>query len=225
MEKKLITNEEVLSRIEHSEKYLKQIASNTNGIWWGLLAMHVLVIILILLQWKRQEHLCKLLVKITEGQTNKHMKKTYIIILVLVLVVLLFKTYNTLAPRFRQANEAPNTEVPNAKDQYEEALAKNLANKETSEKIVTEIVGEWYDDRPYVEGKYTITKVKDRYYLKREFKDGSGGTGVLNFSTQNGKSKFSNPNSSQIDYYVIDKNGNLGSYDNQGYINTMRSLK
>ncbi len=112
-------------------------------------------------------------------------------------------------------------EAKNNKTQYEELLAKNLAN--ISEIIEGEIIGEWYDSTPYIEGKWTISKNNGKYYLMREFKDGSGDSQIIENSLPNGKGRFLYNDGR--DYIIIDDNGNLAFYDTEyGYINTAKKL-
>jgi len=113
------------------------------------------------------------------------------------------------------------------KDKYDELLARNLAEKDVAKQKAElngmEIIGEWYDSSPYIEGKIIILKSDNRYLLRRDFKDGSNTEKELAFSMKNGNSKFSYESSSGS-YMVIKKNGELGLYDNQGFISTAHKL-
>jgi hypothetical protein len=83
-----------------------------------------------------------------------------------------------------------------------------------------EIIGKWYDDRPYVENSMIIYKVNNTYKLKQAFKDGSGSDRDLKQSMLNGKLKFVYKNDFG-EYLLIEKDGRLGVYDKDGLVNTV----
>ena len=89
-----------------------------------------------------------------------------------------------------------------------------------------EIIGEWLDDSPYVAGKYTFLKRNGKVIMIRKFKDGSGSEEEMIQKKQSGRLRFEEKEGNDCgDYYLIEKNGNLGVYDNAGLIQTMRSIK
>lgn len=127
--------------------------------------------------------------------------------------------FKDLWPKKSEKSAVQGDNKKSNKTQYEEALAKNLANKESA----GEVIGEWYDSTPYIEAKIIIIKSGDSYLMKREFKDGSAMEKDLGFSKFKGKSKFSYESSSGS-YMVIESSGHLGLYDREGFISTAKKL-
>ena len=80
-----------------------------------------------------------------------------------------------------------------------------------------ELIGKWYDKTPGIEHSIIISKIGSKYILKRAFRDGSVMEKDLKFSLSNGKMKFVYE-SDVGEYLLIEKNGQLGQYDNQGLI-------
>lgn len=89
-----------------------------------------------------------------------------------------------------------------------------------------EIIGVWLDESPYVGAKYTFLKRSGKIIMIRKFKDGSGSEKEMIQKNQSGRLRFEEKGGNDFgEYYLIERNGNLGAYDNAGLINTMRSIK
>ena len=89
-----------------------------------------------------------------------------------------------------------------------------------------EIIGEWLDESPYVGAKYTFLKRNGKIIMIRKFKDGSGSETEMIQKNQSGKLRFEEKEGNDFgEYYLIESNGRLTVYDNEGLITTMRSIK
>jgi hypothetical protein len=89
-----------------------------------------------------------------------------------------------------------------------------------------EIIGQWLDESPYVGAKYTLLKKNGKIIMERKFKDGSGSEKEMIQKNQAGRLRFEEKGGNDFgEYYLIERNGNLGSYDSAGLISTMRSIK
>ena len=103
----------------------------------------------------------------------------------------------------------------------EEMASKNESNGSSSEKI-----GEWLDESPYVGAKYTFLRRNSKIIMIRKFKDGSGSEKEMIQKKQSGRLRFDEKGGNDFgEYYLIERNGNSGVYDNAGLINTMRPIK
>ena len=89
-----------------------------------------------------------------------------------------------------------------------------------------EIIGEWIDESPYVGAKYTFLRRSDKIFMIRKFKDGSGSETEMVQKKHSRRLRFEEKRGNDFgEYYLIESNGNMGIYDNDGLINTMRSIK
>jgi hypothetical protein len=89
-----------------------------------------------------------------------------------------------------------------------------------------EIIGEWIDESPYVDAKYTFLRRSDKIFMIRKFKDGSGSETEMVQKKHSRRLRFEEKRGNDFgEYYLIESNGNMGIYDNDGLINTMRSIK
>ncbi len=88
------------------------------------------------------------------------------------------------------------------------------------------IIGEWLDESPYIGARYTLIKKNGKIFMIGKFKDGSGSEKEMVQKNQSWMLRFEEKGGNDFgEYYVIEKNGNLGAYDSDGLINTMRSIK
>ena len=116
----------------------------------------------------------------------------------------------------------PNLEVKVLGTTLEEE--KSLKNEPQSSS--GKIIGEWFDDSPYVSAKYKFLKRDDKIIMIRKFKDGSGSETEMVQKTHSGKLRFEEKESNDFgEYYLVESNGDMGIYDNAGIINTMRAIK
>jgi len=95
--------------------------------------------------------------------------------------------------------------------------------------LYDEIIGEWFDDSPYVAGKYTFIKKSGKIFMIRKLNKGrKKGTKIeMIQKNQSGRIRFEEKKkrNDSGEYYLIEKNGNMSVYDNAGHIFTMRSIK
>lgn len=71
-----------------------------------------------------------------------------------------------------------------------------------------------------------IGKDKDGYYgLHYDFSDGSSKTRKLHLKTKDGVKRLFDIDSSFGEYYVVQKTGDIKSYDRDGYVDTMKRIK
>ena len=116
----------------------------------------------------------------------------------------------------------PNLEVKILGTTIEEEKALMGGPKNSSGNII----GDWLDESPYVGAKYTFLKKNGKIIMIRKFKDGSGSEKEMIQKNQSGRLRFEEKGGYDFgEYYLIEKDGNLGAYDKDGLINTMRSIK
>lgn len=97
-----------------------------------------------------------------------------------------------------------------------------LHNYATAEDRVR--IGKWTDDTPAIGGTIEIYKQKGKYYISRQFKDGSSGTLQILKETSKGKTIFRRKDRPG-DYFIITKDNGFESWDNLGLIYTARPIK
>lgn len=116
----------------------------------------------------------------------------------------------------------PTLEVRILGTTIEEEKALKAGPKESSD----EIIGEWLDESPYVGAKYTLKKKNGKIIMVRKFKDGSGSEKEMIQKKHSGKLRFEEKEGNDFgEYYLIERNGNLGAYDSAGLISTMQAIK
>lgn len=116
----------------------------------------------------------------------------------------------------------PNLEVKILGTTIEEEKALLSEHRNSS----GEIIGEWLDDSSYVGAKYTLMKKNRKIFMIRKFKDGSGSEKEMIQKNHSGRLRFEEKEGNDFgEYYLIEKNGNLGAYDSSGIISTMRSIQ
>jgi hypothetical protein len=116
----------------------------------------------------------------------------------------------------------PNLEVNILGTTIEEEKALMSKPKDSS----GEIIGEWIDESPSVGGKYTLLKRNGKIIMIRKFPGGSGSEEEMIQKKQSGKLRFEEKEGNDFgEYYLIESNGQLATYDDAGLINTMRSIK
>lgn len=116
----------------------------------------------------------------------------------------------------------PNLEVKILGITIEEEKALKSESKKSSGKII----GQWLDESPYVGAKYTLIKKNGKIVMERKFKDGSGSEKEMIQKNQSGRLRFEEKGGNDFgEYYLIERNGNLGAYDSDGLISTMGAIK
>lgn len=88
------------------------------------------------------------------------------------------------------------------------------------------VIGEWLDESPYVGAKYTLLKKGNQIIMIRKFKDKSGSEKEMTQKKHGGLLRFEEKGgNSNGEYYLIEKNGHLCSYDSEGLIKSIKSIK
>jgi len=91
---------------------------------------------------------------------------------------------------------------------------------------VSDIIGEWLDETPFIGGKTTILKKNSKILMIRKFRDGSSSEKEMIQKQKSGKLRFEEKGGNDFgEYYLIDSRGRLAVYDNDGLINTMQPIK
>ena len=85
------------------------------------------------------------------------------------------------------------------------------------------LVGQWIDESPYAFGIVTIIKRGSKTIIKEKIKNYESEK-VGRVVKQGQSSKISYDNNSG-EYYILDSNGNLSIYDNQGLITKYKKIK
>jgi hypothetical protein len=88
-----------------------------------------------------------------------------------------------------------------------------------------EIIGEWLDESPYAGAKYTLIKTNEEIIMVQKFTDGSYLEIEMVQKNQSGLLQFERKKTRFKDYYLIERNGSLGLYDDLGLISTMLAIK
>ena len=89
--------------------------------------------------------------------------------------------------------------------------------KINSVKINGDIIGEWWLSTPYFEGRVLLVKQNNKYYIKQIVGDGSELSNQVKIKNKKGM-KVYQPLKTKDEYWVLEKNGNIASYDNYGKI-------
>ncbi|MFD2917708.1 hypothetical protein [Psychroserpens luteus] len=113
------------------------------------------------------------------------------------------------------ASYNPNLEIKinGIKNVVAETLKNIKVPKESSE-----VIGKWYDDSPHTKSSHLIYKIGEKYKMKSLLDDGKYDTNRdLEYSNENGKDKFTYDNDDG-EYLMIESDGSLGIYDNNGLI-------
>jgi len=86
------------------------------------------------------------------------------------------------------------------------------------------IIGEWLLE--IIGAKYTFLKKDGKIIMVRQFLDGSGSETEMIQKKQDGKTRFEEKKGNSFgEYYIVEQNGDLATYDKSGFIRTMPLLK
>lgn len=90
-----------------------------------------------------------------------------------------------------------------------------------------QILGQWLNQTPFMSHKITIYQENSKFYIEKAFGDGSSGVyDLIEMPASSVGRRFREKEESAFgDHYVLDKNGDLQSWDNEGYIGTARKVK
>ncbi len=87
-----------------------------------------------------------------------------------------------------------------------------------------EIIGKWLDSSPYMENSIIIYKTNGVYKMTRNYKDDSKSEKNLQSSKISGKLRFEYKNKFG-EYFLIENDGSLGLYDENGLITTAKEIE
>lgn len=118
---------------------------------------------------------------------------------------------------------------------YEEVVLLQVENKKLKEELEhyktveanrnIDKIGRWVDTRPGSD--QTITLIKnletDKYYMICEFKDGTSSQDEVRVSKEKGLLKFKIIGGNHVEWYIIEKNGDLSMYGQNGKFGTALS--
>ncbi|OGE83037.1 MAG: hypothetical protein A2Y39_07045 [Candidatus Delongbacteria bacterium GWF2_40_14] len=90
----------------------------------------------------------------------------------------------------------------------------------------SEIIGRWKDESPLVGAFITIFKRNNQIFLSKKYIDGSKSEIEIIQKKQSGKIKYQEKLENRFGtYYLIEKNGDLSVYDNDGFITSAKVTK
>lgn len=78
------------------------------------------------------------------------------------------------------------------------------------------VIGKWQDTRPYADYSMIIYEKDKKVFMKSTYKDGSSGDVEFLKKNYKGKVRYEPLQNKHNEYYLIESNGNLGMYDNEG---------
>lgn len=86
----------------------------------------------------------------------------------------------------------------------------------------TEKIGRWKDVRPMADGVFTLTKNNDngKYYMLMEYGDGSYSYDEVVVTKENNLTKFRLKEQIHLEWYIIESNGDLSMYSQNGKFGT-----
>jgi hypothetical protein len=88
------------------------------------------------------------------------------------------------------------------------------------------LIGEWLDESPYFGAKYSLIKKNEKIIMVKKFKDGSGSEKEMIQKNHSGRLRFEEKKGNDFgEYYLIEKNGDLGVYDSAGLISKIGAIK
>ena len=100
-----------------------------------------------------------------------------------------------------------------------ERLKKELENqKETKIGDNVQKIGRWLDNRPGSDTQLFLNKDLDsnKYYLIHKYSDGSTSKDEVQVTKEKGLVRFQEINTNHIEWYIIEKNGDLSMYSQSG---------
>lgn len=88
--------------------------------------------------------------------------------------------------------------------------------KLSSLKTDGEVIGKWQDARPYANCILVIYKKNKKIFMKQTFSDGSSGKEEFIKKKFKGKTRYEPKKNTERIYYLVESNGNLSMYGNDG---------
>lgn len=90
--------------------------------------------------------------------------------------------------------------------------------KQESEQSNIEKIGRWLDNRPGADTQLILNKdlKSKKYYLISKFSDGSTSKDEVKVTKEKGLVRFQIINTDHVEWYIIEKNGDLSMYSQNG---------
>ena len=87
------------------------------------------------------------------------------------------------------------------------------------------IVGQWRDDTPMIENVKIIYKADDKLKIQTTYKDGSQSDDKLIKKKENGKTRYDFADNPHGEYFIVEDNGNLGMYGENGKFKEAKKIE
>lgn len=103
-------------------------------------------------------------------------------------------------------------------DENSQLKEKLAAYKETVTSANVQRIGRWLDTRPGSDIQISLNKdlKTKKYYVTHKYKDGSVSNEQVRVTKDKGLTKFQIIDSEHIEWYIIEKNGDLSMYSQNG---------
>ena len=136
---------------------------------------------------------------------------------VIVLLCLIFCMASCESDNTKRKVSAMQQLIEELKSENQE-LKDKLANKIKLDERELERIGRWLDIRPGVgNSQYFLQKDKnEKYYLICKYSDGSSSTEEVRMKKVNGVYRFQVINGEHVEWFVIERNGDLSGYSQSG---------
>ena len=117
--------------------------------------------------------------------------------------------------------EQPRQEISAdaTKVEQEEAL------KQQPDGVSREVIGNWLDETPFIGGRITIFEQDGKLFIEQRFKDGSHmKEEIVERRSPSGRRFEDKEENSYGEFYLIDYQGNLQLWDQEGLIATAKKI-
>lgn len=88
-----------------------------------------------------------------------------------------------------------------------------------------EIIGKWRDETLMIESVEIIYKADGKVRIQTTYKDGSQSDYELTEKQENGKTRYDFVDISRDEYFIVEDNGNLGMYGENGKFKEAKKMK
>lgn len=139
----------------------------------------------------------------------------------IVFVMFLFSCQNdNVNKNLRETLVEQKKQIEDLEKENAELRAK-LMDEETSNDDIQHI-GRWLDNRPGANIQLKLDKnIKTgKYYLNFKFDDGSSDRKRVRVTKENGLTRFQQVNSEHVEWYIVEKNGDLSMWSQNGKYGT-----
>jgi len=88
-----------------------------------------------------------------------------------------------------------------------------------------EVIGSWLDESPFIGSRITIFRQNNKLFIENTYKDGSSGKKEIIEELSGKDRRFQKKEGSSVgEFYLIDSQGNLQMWDEEGIITTARKI-